>query len=170
MTKLTTEARFTRLPNDLLETLVESPFSGQEFSIIFTIIRRTVGWHKPADYISLSQFANATGLAVTRCSQVISRLSKYQVISVLDRKGPRGTKKYSINPTAKWTLSKKRHYHKKESIGKVKRHLQKSENDTFRKLQEQKKGLQKKLSKETVKGKGDNGKYDGKNISLVLPG
>jgi len=142
------ENGYTRLANELLEAIIAAPFSGQELRIVFAVARRTYGWNKIEDYISLSQFKEATGMTPIRCSQVVNRLAEIKVITVIDRCGPRGTKKYRLNKNYdEWTLSKKRHSQKNDSVRKTPRHYQKSENDSFTKVQEQK-TLQKTYTKE----------------------
>ncbi len=122
------ENGFTRLANELLEVIIASPFSGQDFRILFTIIRRTYGWNKGEDYISLSQFAQATGLQVKRCSQLISGLTANKVILVIDHRGLRGTKKYSINADyEQWVCRKQPPSQKNETVREMARHFQKTE-------------------------------------------
>lgn len=138
------ENGFTRLANELLEAIIAEPFSGQDLRIIFSVARRTYGWNKSEDYISLSQFVKATGMTTTRCSQVINRLVGSKVISLIDKRGLRGTKKYRINKNyEEWTLSNKRHSQKNDSVRKIQRHSQKSEANTLKKVQVQKTGLKK---------------------------
>jgi phage replication O-like protein O len=120
--------RLYRLANELLEAIISASFSSQELRIIFVVARRTYGWNKSEDFISLSQFVGATGMTVKRCSQVISRLTGIKVISVINKSGLRGMKKYRINKNyEECTLSKKRHSQKNESVRKTARHSHKNE-------------------------------------------
>ena len=49
------------IANELVEVLMKSDFSGGEFRLIFAILRKTWGWQKKEDWISLSQLAKLTG-------------------------------------------------------------------------------------------------------------
>lgn len=53
---------YTQIPNTLLDSL--DKFSSQsELKVVLLIARKTFGWHKGRDVISLSQIEEATGLA-----------------------------------------------------------------------------------------------------------
>lgn len=64
---------FTRIPNTLLD--IALPKLGYaELKIILVIIRKTIGWNKRRDQISLSQFEELTGLTRRNVSRAIVRL------------------------------------------------------------------------------------------------
>jgi len=48
--------------NEIVEKLSKTPFSGSEFRIILSVLRKTWAWHKKEDRISLTQIAKATEL------------------------------------------------------------------------------------------------------------
>jgi len=52
---------FTRVPNVLLDQAMQH-MGYAELKIVFAVLRQTVGWHKPHDVISLSQFEEMTGM------------------------------------------------------------------------------------------------------------
>jgi phage replication O-like protein O len=57
------ENGYTPIANEILEHLVKIPLLGSEFQVLFFIIRKTYGYHKKDDRISLTQFEKGTGLS-----------------------------------------------------------------------------------------------------------
>src|SRR3990167_1288652 len=57
------ENGYTAISNEILERLVNTPLLGSEYQVLFCIIRKTYGYQKKVDIISLSQFQKATGLS-----------------------------------------------------------------------------------------------------------
>lgn len=56
------ENGYTPIANEILEHLSLSSLSGSEFRILLVVIRKTYGFNKKADRISLSQFSKFTGM------------------------------------------------------------------------------------------------------------
>jgi phage replication O-like protein O len=56
------ENGFTKIANELLDGLVLSDLTSQEIKIVLAILRRTYGWGKKEDEISVSQFELLTKL------------------------------------------------------------------------------------------------------------
>jgi len=115
--------KFTRISNEILEVLFKKKLSGQELQLILFIMRKTYGFNKKEDYISLSQIAKALNTSVVRSSQLINKLQQRKIITLKENiKGY--TKKYSFNKDyEQWTtlnknikLNKK---HKKHLIKSV---------------------------------------------------
>jgi phage replication O-like protein O len=52
----------TRICNELFERIMLHPFSARELKVIMAIIRKTYGYHKKSDRISLSQISKMTGI------------------------------------------------------------------------------------------------------------
>jgi phage replication O-like protein O len=50
------------IANEIVEKLARTPFSGSEFRVILSVLRKTWGWHKKKDRISLTQMKKATEL------------------------------------------------------------------------------------------------------------
>ena len=65
---------FTPIPNTLLERLVEQRLSGSEFKVLLVVLRKTIGFHKEEDVISLSQFQKLTNLPRWTVWQAIEKL------------------------------------------------------------------------------------------------
>lgn len=83
-----------QVPNILVDKLM-SELSGIELKCYLFVIRKTKGWNKEFDAISLSQFVSFTGAGKTA---VISALKKLIDIGLLIKKiGARNTSVYAIN-------------------------------------------------------------------------
>lgn len=67
---------FTRLPNDFLDVLMSSAINHSEAKIIIFIARKTWGFHKETDQISLSQFQNRLKLSRPLVIRTLRRLVK----------------------------------------------------------------------------------------------
>lgn len=57
------ENGFTPIANEILEKLVNISLLGSEFQILLFIIRKTYGYQKKVDRISLTQFEKGTGIS-----------------------------------------------------------------------------------------------------------
>ena len=90
------ENGYTPIANELMEVFVRTELGGQEFRLMLFIIRKTYGFRKKEDYISLSQMAKALKTSVVRCSQIINSLQQKNIITLKENcKGK--TKKYMFN-------------------------------------------------------------------------
>lgn len=102
------ENGYTQIANELLEAIARVRIPGETRQIYDTIIRKTYGFHKKADMISLSQFVLATGINRQNVIRAIKQLLTMNLI-IKDDTGI--TCKYSINKDfISWRpLSKKIH-------------------------------------------------------------
>ena len=57
------ENGYTPIANEILEAIVKACLLGSEYQVLFYIIRKTYGYHKKEDRISLTQFEKGTGLS-----------------------------------------------------------------------------------------------------------
>ena len=63
MNKLQIEnGEYTRIHNEILEALSRAPLSGLEMRAVLFLLRKTYGWNKKEDAISLSQWSTGLGL------------------------------------------------------------------------------------------------------------
>jgi phage replication O-like protein O len=90
------EDGYTKIANELLDALISTNWSGQDFKIALLIIRKTYGFNKCEDAVSLSQMVKATGMIKTRCSQVVNRLQLLKILTVTENINGIG-KKYKFN-------------------------------------------------------------------------
>ena len=90
------ENGYTKIANELIEALVGFNMSGQGFQVTLFMIRKTYGFNKIEDFISLSQIMEATGMSKIRASQVVNRLQLMKILTVTQNINGIG-KKYKIN-------------------------------------------------------------------------
>lgn len=90
------ENGFTAIANEIMDALIAAKLSGQDFKIALLIIRKTYGFNKQEDAVSLSQMVNATGMIKVRCSQVVNRLELMKILTVTENINGIG-KKYKFN-------------------------------------------------------------------------
>ena len=71
---------FTQIPNDLYDAINLFDFSKREMKVIFSVMRKTLGWQRDFDYISSSQIAEMTGLHSSGVRKTIIELIQKKVI------------------------------------------------------------------------------------------
>ena len=71
------------LANEIVEALAKIRISGEEMQCFWVILRKTYGWHKKQDRISLSQFSQLTGLKRQNVLRAINKLSSKKIIGVI---------------------------------------------------------------------------------------
>jgi phage replication O-like protein O len=74
------------IANELGEKFARLHLSGNEWQILWHIFRKTYGWHKKSDTISLSQFQNATGLSRPSVNDAIKLLVGKRVLVVVEKR------------------------------------------------------------------------------------
>jgi phage replication O-like protein O len=84
------------IANELAEVWSRKRISGEEWQVLWVILRKTYGWHKKEDKISLSQFSAATDLSRQAVQRAITKLLASNVISVL-KNGYRKPNIYKLN-------------------------------------------------------------------------
>ena len=72
--KLQVENGHTKIVNEVLEQLVKVGLLGSEYQVILLVIRKTWGWQKTEDHISLTQMELATGLSRPTITKTIKNL------------------------------------------------------------------------------------------------
>jgi len=90
---------YTKIPNELIDKLISYRLPGEEMKIFFMILRQTLGWGKKSDQISLSQFAEKTGMKKPSVLQCLNSLLAKKLITV-SQKANDLTKTYSIPDTS----------------------------------------------------------------------
>ncbi|HOG24271.1 MAG TPA: replication protein [Candidatus Omnitrophota bacterium] len=71
------------IANEIAEHLCRYRISGEEWMVLWAIIRKTYGWRKKEDRIALSQFAAMTGLKRQTALRAINKLSSKKIIVVI---------------------------------------------------------------------------------------
>jgi phage replication O-like protein O len=78
------ENGFTEIAHEIVENLMRTHLTSNQWQVLMCIFRKTFGWHKTFDYISNSQIVEATGL----CKAVVSRsLKTLDDMNLIKRKG-----------------------------------------------------------------------------------
>ncbi|MGY6272418.1 replication protein [Achromobacter denitrificans] len=64
----------TRLANELLEAMCRAGFSARQWAVVMAVVRKTYGYGKKADDISLGQLSSMTGIAKPHVSRAVNDL------------------------------------------------------------------------------------------------
>ena len=105
MEKSKEQGGYTKIPNDILEALIQVRISGEEGQCLWLLLRKIYGWHKDQDWLSNKQFAKATGLRKQNVNRAINALMKKGIVIKNDYKG-RGV--YGLQADiSKWALYSK---------------------------------------------------------------
>lgn len=80
MVNVQAEHGYVRLANELMEALAKADLSGQEFRVVFYLIRMTYGWNRKNTRLSIAQIAEATGLDKTITYRTVRSLYGHNVI------------------------------------------------------------------------------------------
>ncbi len=87
-----------KIANELWEALIDAKLSAREWNLVACIIRKTYGWNKYEDKISLSQFEHMTGIAKNKIWAVVKGLLERNIIhKSIPQKGHIVIPTYSIN-------------------------------------------------------------------------
>ncbi len=114
------EDGYIKIANELMQALARIRIPGEARQIVDTIFRKTYGFNKKEDRISLSQFCLGTGMKKPACSRAIKTASRMNIIIKKDNDGIHF---YSINKDFEtWKpLSKKiTHFIEKDNGGREK--------------------------------------------------
>ena len=98
--------KFTKISNELLDALVKIRIPGEARQVFDYILRRTCGFDKKKDQISLSQFVEATTLNKRSVERAIKRLKNMKLIIVY-KKTEKCTPIYYIQKNYKLWITKK---------------------------------------------------------------
>ena len=71
---------YTRIHNEILETLAKVRLSPLEFALLMVIFRKTYGYQKKNDVISISQFCEITGASRTGVIEALNNLVRLKII------------------------------------------------------------------------------------------
>ena len=92
------EDGYTPVANTIMDPICRTRLSGTDWDFLHFLWRKTYGWSKPSDIISLSQFCEATGMSQAHVCRTIKRLLAMNVIfHHVARIGNRETATYEFN-------------------------------------------------------------------------
>lgn len=77
---------FTKIANELLEQLCNPGINGSEYRVLILVIRKTYGFQKKQDRISLSQFELFTGMKRAQAVETIKSLLEKKILIKQDGK------------------------------------------------------------------------------------
>lgn len=86
------ENGYTEIAHELLEAFARLNLSPSDWQILWVILRKTYGWKKKADLISISQFQSLTGLDRKSVCRSIKSLAVKNIVSVGSIRDPKGGK------------------------------------------------------------------------------
>jgi len=72
------------IANGIVEALCRVQLSGYESRVLWALFRKTYGWHKKEDRISLTQFQVLTGLPIPKISNTLNRLVLRKMVRVTE--------------------------------------------------------------------------------------
>lgn len=100
------ENGYLKLANELVEAYTRSRIPGEAMQCLWVIIRKTYGFGKLEDQISISQFSEYTGLKRQHAHRGIAKLIELNLVT---KKGDKYIASYRINKNFKtWNLSPKK--------------------------------------------------------------
>lgn len=82
------EDGYTRIAHELLEAITRHPFTKRQYKVLLYIIRKTYGYGKKTDDMTVTQIANGTGLTRPHASGALHEL--IETNTVLKRDGKYG--------------------------------------------------------------------------------
>lgn len=80
-----TTNNYTQIPNELLEALTSGVFTPAAVQILLLIARKTYGYHKSHDQISLSQFSKTLNMDRRTVMREIKRLQLVSLVSLVQK-------------------------------------------------------------------------------------
>lgn len=75
------EDGYTQIANEILESLMETYLSPNQWQVLLCIIRKTYGFKKKVDWIANCQIVKATGLHKTTVSRALKKLEQKGLIN-----------------------------------------------------------------------------------------
>ncbi|MFA6446315.1 MAG: replication protein [Candidatus Paceibacterota bacterium] len=92
-----TNIGYFKIPNLVAETLARINLSKYETRLLWVIMRKTWGWNKDEDLISVSQFEKATGINRRNAYPALLRLEKKKIIQISKASKANKINSYRIN-------------------------------------------------------------------------
>lgn len=90
-----------KIANSIAETLAHTQMSGHESRVLWFLFRKTYGWSKKTDVISLSQWMEGTGLSKSHVVDTLNRLVVRKIIrKAVPEIGNRKSQEYWFNKHA----------------------------------------------------------------------
>lgn len=85
MADVQTEKGFTKIATELLDALARTPLSDHEGRIVIYVMRKTYGWKKTWDRLSLTQIMSGTGInSKSNVSEIVKKLVERKILTRRD--------------------------------------------------------------------------------------
>lgn len=94
---------FTKVPNAILEALIRHRFTGAQYTVLLYVIRKTRGWGKTSDKISINTIAKESGYDRKGIVRAVKTLENLKVLKV-KRNMERTMSEMSVNEPKKWKM------------------------------------------------------------------
>jgi len=102
------EEGYVKIANEIQEAFCRRRIPGEERQVLDVIIRKTYGWNKCEDTISLSQFAEMTGLVKQHVARSLKSLLSKKIITVT-KNGDNKPQAFKLNKNyEEWQVSPKK--------------------------------------------------------------
>jgi phage replication O-like protein O len=93
------ENGYTPIANEILDELIKAGLSGRQLSVILLLLRKTYGFNKKQDSISLSQFVKLTRIPKSTLCRILNSLQLVSILTLVKK----GNSKKNSNV---WTFNK----------------------------------------------------------------
>lgn len=100
-----TENGYTRLADELLESLIRFPFTKRQYKVLLAVIRKTYGYGKREDDLTSTQLADLTGLTAAHCRGTVLELEHLNVLKA--RRGRFGKVIGLVKDYEQWGVPKR---------------------------------------------------------------
>jgi phage replication O-like protein O len=77
------ENGFTPIANEIVEQLAKTNLNAYEWRTLWALWRKTYGWHKTSDYISISQFQRITTLKRRHQCRALKALKERNIVTYI---------------------------------------------------------------------------------------
>jgi len=74
------EDGYVKIADELAEAFARYRISGEEWQVLWAILRKTYGWNKKEDWISLSQFQELTGIKRPNIIRALKKLIQKNIV------------------------------------------------------------------------------------------
>jgi phage replication O-like protein O len=131
------ENGYTPIANELMEALAKTRIPGEARQVLDVIFRKTYGWGKTEDKISLSQFAKMTGIPKRNVCRAINKLLSMNII-IRKTNPPKAVLKNENDNNPTYRIQKDyerwKSYSKLRTFSKSRTSVLKIENKSFSKM------------------------------------
>lgn len=82
-----TEDGYTRIANELLDAIVQFDFGKRQYAVVLAVIRKTYGYNRKSDALSITQISEMTNLPRPHVSSAITELVSMNVFTKSNENG-----------------------------------------------------------------------------------